>query len=270
MATNTTNYDLIKPAVNDPADQDLWGGYLNENFDTLDGLIKTASDTTVSDKTGAYTVTTSDRNGLISCDATSGAFNISFPTAASVENGFKVSVKKVDVSTNAVTLDANGSETIDGATTYVLAEQYDFVTIVSDGTEWLIVANKAEITFADNTSSNTGTATDEALTPANFGTQNDLSTDGYQKLPAGVIMQWGEVTNTVGTTTVTFPIEFPNAVFFVSNTPIDPRSPTNEFYVGGATNWTTTGFSSFVHVNGDNNPVGQYWATDTKYFAIGH
>jgi hypothetical protein len=127
MATNTTNYNLIKPAVNDPADQDLWGGYLNENFDTLDGLLKTASDTSVSDKTGAYTVTDADRNSLISCDATSGAFNISFPTASSLENGFRVSFKKVDSSANAVTLDANGSETIDGATTYVLNQQYDYL-----------------------------------------------------------------------------------------------------------------------------------------------
>jgi microcystin-dependent protein len=44
MATNTPNYDLIKPAVNDPADQDLWGGYLNENFDILDTTIKSVSD----------------------------------------------------------------------------------------------------------------------------------------------------------------------------------------------------------------------------------
>jgi len=44
MATNTPNYDLIKPAVNDPADQDLWGGYLNENFDTLDTAIKSVAD----------------------------------------------------------------------------------------------------------------------------------------------------------------------------------------------------------------------------------
>lgn len=36
MPTNTANYNLIKPNVNDPADQDLWGGYMNENMDTID------------------------------------------------------------------------------------------------------------------------------------------------------------------------------------------------------------------------------------------
>ncbi|MEN6387166.1 MAG: tail fiber protein [Phycisphaerales bacterium] len=44
MATNTPNYDLIKPAVNDPADQDLWGTYWNENADILDSTIKAVSD----------------------------------------------------------------------------------------------------------------------------------------------------------------------------------------------------------------------------------
>lgn len=36
MATSTTNLSLTKPAVNDPTDEDLWGGQLNDNMDTLD------------------------------------------------------------------------------------------------------------------------------------------------------------------------------------------------------------------------------------------
>ena len=52
MATNTTNYNFIKPAVNDAADQDLWGGYLNQNWDDIDGYLKLASDSTVTTKTG--------------------------------------------------------------------------------------------------------------------------------------------------------------------------------------------------------------------------
>lgn len=42
MATLTPNYSFILPAVNDPADQDLWGGYLNENFESLDTLLASA------------------------------------------------------------------------------------------------------------------------------------------------------------------------------------------------------------------------------------
>lgn len=36
MATNTTNLGLIKPAVNSATDEDLWGGQINSNLDSLD------------------------------------------------------------------------------------------------------------------------------------------------------------------------------------------------------------------------------------------
>lgn len=39
MPTQTTNYGLFKPLVNDATDEDLWGGYLNDNMDTLDSVI---------------------------------------------------------------------------------------------------------------------------------------------------------------------------------------------------------------------------------------
>lgn len=45
MPTLTANYSLIKPNVNDPVDEDLWGGYLNDDLDDIDALIKTATDT---------------------------------------------------------------------------------------------------------------------------------------------------------------------------------------------------------------------------------
>lgn len=39
MPNTTTNYNFYLPLVNDPTDQDLWGGYLNANFTSLDTLI---------------------------------------------------------------------------------------------------------------------------------------------------------------------------------------------------------------------------------------
>lgn len=44
MSTTTTNYALIKPAVNNATDQDLWGTYLNTNLDTIDTQLKTNAD----------------------------------------------------------------------------------------------------------------------------------------------------------------------------------------------------------------------------------
>ena len=38
MVTYTTTYSFAKPTVGD--DEDVWGGYLNGNFDTLESLLK--------------------------------------------------------------------------------------------------------------------------------------------------------------------------------------------------------------------------------------
>jgi len=49
-------------------------------------------------------------------------------------------IKKTDASANAVTVDGNGAETIDGSTTVSLAAQWDFITVVSNGTNWIKIA----------------------------------------------------------------------------------------------------------------------------------
>lgn len=43
MSTTTPNYGWILPGVNDPTDQDLWGGYLNSNLSDQDTVIKAIS-----------------------------------------------------------------------------------------------------------------------------------------------------------------------------------------------------------------------------------
>lgn len=89
---------------------------------------------TVRTKTTTYTALASD---VLLCDATGGAFTVTLPAAATV-SGQSISVKKTDVSANAVTVDGNGAETIDGATTLSLATQYTAVTLWSDGTSWWV------------------------------------------------------------------------------------------------------------------------------------
>ncbi|OIO40628.1 hypothetical protein AUJ10_02640, partial [Candidatus Pacearchaeota archaeon CG1_02_31_27] len=94
--------------------------------------------TVLANKTGAYTVTISD--SVITGDATTAAFSITLPTAVGI-TGRQYTFKKIDTSANAVTIDGAETETIDGAATYDLSAQWKYVTIVSDGTNWLIVAN---------------------------------------------------------------------------------------------------------------------------------
>ncbi len=94
--------------------------------------------TTVTTKTVSYTATISD--SVLLGDASGGAFTFTLPTAVGIA-GREYVFKKIDSSANAVTIDGDGTETIDGATTYDLTSQYQFIRIVSDGANWLIIGS---------------------------------------------------------------------------------------------------------------------------------
>lgn len=85
-------------------------------------------------KTTTYTTTNAD--GVISVDATSASFTVTLVTASG-NAGLTQTFKKINAA-NVVTIDANGSQTIDGLTTYALSAQWSWVTLVSDGANWLI------------------------------------------------------------------------------------------------------------------------------------
>lgn len=87
-------------------------------------------------KTTAYTATTSDFTIL--CDATAAAFSVTLPAAAA-NTGRIYNVKKVDVSANAVTIQANGAELIDGSNTKAMSAQYQSAQIQSNGTFWSVI-----------------------------------------------------------------------------------------------------------------------------------
>jgi hypothetical protein len=74
---------------------------------------------------------------------TGGAGGITLTLPAVASSQYKTyQVVKVDAGAGAVTLDGDGSETINGATTYALSAQYDAVTIWCDGTEWFVLGTK--------------------------------------------------------------------------------------------------------------------------------
>jgi hypothetical protein len=74
------------------------------------------------------------------CNATSGAQTQTLPTAVA-NGGFLFHFKKTDSSVNSVTIATTSSQTIDGATTYLLATQYKYATLISDGANWFVVSN---------------------------------------------------------------------------------------------------------------------------------
>lgn len=230
MPTLTTNFDFNKPNVNSSDDEDLWGGLLNDNWDSIDNLLLKSADSPSNPKSTTYTILASDRNKIVLADAAGGAFNINLLPAATATDGFSVSIKKVDSSANSITIDGDGAETIDGDSSITLDTQYDSVVLVCDGSNWSIKSDakttsvpdasttvKGIIQIATNSESNAGTETSKSLVPSNFG-QNSLATNGYQRLPGGLIMQWGTTSSiTRGTTglTVTLPLTFPNNFFSV-------------------------------------------------------
>lgn len=101
------------------------------NYTSLNAAItsKTFADT-------GYTASINDFCILV--NATGGATIINLPAAATV-SGYIYVVKKTDSSVNTVTIDANASETIDGALTRVLSYQYASVTIQSNGSSWFVI-----------------------------------------------------------------------------------------------------------------------------------
>lgn len=76
-------------------------------------------------------------NEVILADTSGGDITVTLPPAADF-NRYTLHVKKMTAA-NMLTIDGNGSETIDGSTTAVLVTQYDCLTLVSDGTEWYII-----------------------------------------------------------------------------------------------------------------------------------
>lgn len=75
-------------------------------------------------------------HGLVTVDATADPVTLTLPPAGDAP-GQVVRVKKIDASANAVTIEPDGAEEIDGDADRELAAQWDGLTLVSDGTRWL-------------------------------------------------------------------------------------------------------------------------------------
>lgn len=88
-------------------------------------------------ETGA-TITAALTDYTIRCDATAASQTVDLLAASSC-TGQIFNIKKIDASGNTITLDGNGSETIDDVTTKVISTQYDTITIQSNGTGYDII-----------------------------------------------------------------------------------------------------------------------------------
>ncbi len=101
--------------------------------------------------------------------------------------------------------------------------QADFAAINGSASEVFNVAN--------------ATTSTEAVPLGQFPAS--LGSNGYQKLPSGLIIQWGNgVTDSTGTVQATFPVAFPNAVLNQNVSVVAASSPKAQIAVAGEPNTT--------------------------------
>jgi hypothetical protein len=107
---------------------------------TIDTFIPEAAISASSGALSIQTLTTSGIAGiasLVKLDASLGSFTASLPTAVG-NSGLKTILKKIDSSSNTILIDPNGSETIDGASTFTIFVQHQSLSLISDGANWIV------------------------------------------------------------------------------------------------------------------------------------
>ena len=107
---------------------------------------------TLNSITGAYLVYAADRGTIINC--TANTFTVSLTTASTLGSGFHCWVWNTsNTSSHVITIDPNGSETIDGATTLLL-RRGEGCQIVCDGSNWQTGGLKKYRLYSENAANN--------------------------------------------------------------------------------------------------------------------
>ncbi len=75
----------------------------------------------------------------ITLDSSAGAFTLTLPKSNFFGFGNILQIEKTSSDTNIVTIDGNGTETINGQLSKTIQYQYDYLWIRSDGTNWEII-----------------------------------------------------------------------------------------------------------------------------------
>lgn len=135
-STIGTSYTLtLPPAVASEGQQVI---------STASGVLSFRYQEKVVSKTTTYTATGDET--VILCDTSAAAWTLTLPAAANF-TGKHLYVKKTTSDFDALTIDGNASETIDGSTTTTLNTQYESVLIVCDGSNWHILERKIPSTW---------------------------------------------------------------------------------------------------------------------------
>lgn len=113
--------------------------------------------TTIQVKTSNYTATFVD--DLILCSNSGSGFTVTLPTAVGID-GKVITIKKTDAPlASVITIDGNGSETIDGALTVKCNTQNETYVLCASGGNWQILDHKCDTNWSAYTLLITGVTT---------------------------------------------------------------------------------------------------------------
>lgn len=112
-------------------------------------------------------------------------------------------------------------------------------------------------TIVGNINGNSATVTNGVYTTNFSGTNQSLTSNGYQRLPGGLIMQWGTSSNIAQDSSgnVSFPTAFSNACFNIVITPIGALQTTS----GGIDTVDAITTSGFTIRHGADSTRAFYW-----------
>lgn len=262
MTTPTTNYSFPKPIVG--GDASTWGTELNTALDDIDATIFEVSN---AGQSAVQTVLdTGAANAYAIAPATPlEAYAFGLPifftvananTAASTMSNSGLSPRPL-VRRDGTALVSGDVvpgipyAAVDDGMSYRIA---NLQTPASSAAAGILALALAADVLA-------GTDAAKGVTPASL-VSSLLATNGYIKLPGGLIIQWGitgNVTGGGGTATITYPTPFVASTYAVVLTPlVAGTSPGAQSSVSSTTN------TQFSMQNGQNTTGAFYWAAIGK------
>tara|TARA_Y100001954_G_scaffold210294_1_gene236039 strand:- start:1702 stop:3135 length:1434 start_codon:yes stop_codon:yes gene_type:complete len=174
-----------------------------------------------------------------------GSYTVTLPAAAS-NTGKVYYIKNIDSDGDDITIDGNGSETIDGSTTFLLDPYKHAVRIVSDGSNWHVIEESGTLTsdnsftkvncdgtgftWSDVTNGTTGATWMDRNLGASQVATSSTDADSY-----GDLYQWGRLKDghqcrTSSTTSTNSSDNVPGHGDFITegSSPYDWRDPQND------------------------------------------
>jgi hypothetical protein len=247
-AATLTNKTITSPVINEIVHE----GTANDFETTLVFTDPTADRTiTFPDKAGTVAMT-SELPSATALFTSSGTYAIAGSTTLTVTS--TAHGRAVD---DVVYLNFTSGTAVDDYYTIVTVPTANTFTvthgtsITSSGNVTGYYSNLGLISIASAEETIKGISTNQAVTPDSLkGSYNTTfatsqETNGYQKLPGGLIMQWGttDVIPGPGTLDITFPIVFPTSCVNVQITIKDSSNDTSSTGIAAARSVTATGFT---------------------------